>query len=378
MRLTSNKLLCIGASVLLLGGCDKLGPAPAAAPQKQDIVLPKSAIYEAEKRSLRPEFKLPAITEAEQDASIRPEVQAPIKANHFRAGDLVKKGDLLVELEPAKFHAKLEAAKAQLSSARANEKQAATNWTRAKQLKPKGHISAMDYDKAQAAIATSRAAVAEAQAGLERAELDMEHTKLYAPFDGKISKPNHGVGNLVGPLSPKPLFQLVQLDPIYVTTDVPLDVYNDFVALRMKAKAENVDIPDISVTLVLAGGAEYDKKGDFEAWSHSSQGSGTIAGRVLFANPEGILLPGQNVTLKGQAAKAVERVIVPQKAVMQDQQGRFIKVVGEDNTVQRRNVVVGIRSGVDWAVREGVEVGDKVIVAGAQALKPGTPVTIGE
>ena len=103
-----------------------------------------------------------------------------------------------------------------------------------------------------------------------------------------------------------------------------------------------------------------------------------IEGRALMPNPEGLLLPGQNVTIVTRAAKEITRVMVPQKAVQQDQQGRYVLVVDDTDTVQRRDVEVGIREGEDWAVRQGLDDGARVITAGMQMLRPGTKVSVSE
>jgi RND family efflux transporter MFP subunit len=184
------------------------------------------------------------------------------------------------------------------------------------------------------------------------------------------------VGDYVTPAG-QPLFELVQLDPIYATASVGLKNYNNYVILRSEMERQGVEIPEVELTLELVGGLEYPHIGKFENWSHSSsQSSGMITGRALFPNPDGMLLPGQNVTLVGKAMKKTERTMVPQAAVLQDQQGYYVMIVDEDSIVQRRNLQMGVRDGADWAVREGLEPGTRVIVAGAQALRAGTQVAV--
>jgi RND family efflux transporter MFP subunit len=169
----------------------------------------------------------------------------------------------------------------------------------------------------------------------------------------------------------------VQLDPIYVTAKVALVLYNDFVLLRSELKTKGIDIPELELFVQLAGNRSYPHSGIFENWAHSSDDtSGTIAGRALFPNPDGLLLPGQNVTLGGRAARAVTRIMIPQRAVMQDQQGRYVYTVDADDVVRRQNIEVGIRDGADWAVTSGLDEGSRVIVQGLQSLRPGTELVI--
>ena len=363
--------LALIALTVILSSCDKqeqTAPSPAGPP-----TLTSDQLVIASVRTIRPGFEYPAVIEALQNAAIRPEVQAPLLRNHFIAGDLIEEGQLLVELDPAKFNSKMAAATAALDAAKASARQAETNWQRAQKLKPKGYISALDFDRARAETDTRQAAVAQAEANVERAALDLSRSKISAPFAGKISRPYHAEGDLVGPLAIEPLFELVQLDPIYATGNVELSIYNNFIALRMKAKQEGVDVPPVAVGLLLAGGVTYPFTGEFVSWSHAAKGSrGTIAGRIKFPNPDGLLLPGQNVTLSGKTVRAVDRVMVPQRAVMQDQQGHYVKVLDSNDTVQRVNIEVGVRDGSDWAVPVGLDEGSRVIAEGARNMKVGT------
>ncbi len=369
---------CLFAAVV--SACGKQQPAaPDASAEPVARPIAATSVVMAERRTLRPGFELPAVIEAVQSASIRPEISATLKATHFAPGDLVEEGQLLVELEDSKYKAAVNAARAQVQSAKASATQARANWERAKKLRPQGYISEMDYDKAKALIDTSSAAIASAEARLEQAELDLKHTKIYAPYSGRISKSNYAVGDLILPTSPgtPPVFELVQLDPIYATASVEQSTYNNFTLFRQKLTDEGLEIPEVVVQLELAGDNTYPHQGKFENWSHTSRGSsGTVTGRVLFPNPNGLLLPGANVTIIGEAQQTIERVMVPQRAVIQDQQGHYVMVIDEDNTVQRRNIKVGARDGKDWAARTGIEEGDRVIADGANTFKPGTKVEI--
>ncbi|MBE9539676.1 MAG: efflux RND transporter periplasmic adaptor subunit, partial [Proteobacteria bacterium] len=247
--------------VLLFGmlvGCGKSadeavtadkGPAP--------VILPGSAVMVAEIRSIYPKFELPAIVEAIQSARVKPEVATTVTANLFTAGDMVKEGQLLVELDDARFQAELKSEEADLQSAKAGVLQAEANWARAEDLMPKGYISASDYDKTKATVETARAAVARAEANLISAQLRVERTRIVAPFAGRISKPGHALGDQVGPQSVTPLFDLAQLDPIYVTASVELGIYNRFTMLRQQLESEGINVPELKVTIELTGAGEY-------------------------------------------------------------------------------------------------------------------------
>lgn len=369
------RLLALPLLALILAACGKQDAVPEATGPVA-LPLPESSIAIATVRSLQPGFEHPGVIEAVQEAKIQPEVAATIIAIHFAAGDLVEKGQVLIELDPASFKARQDAAEAEMLSAKASALQEETNWKRAEGLKPKGYISELDFDKAKASKDVALANVAKAAAQLEQARLDMAHTQIKAPFSGRISKPRFAVGDYVAPAG-QPLFQLVQLDPIYATASVGLKNYNNYVILRTEMERQGQEIPEVELTLELVGGLQYPHTGKFENWSHSSsQSSGMITGRALFPNPDGMLLPGQNITLVGKAIRKAERTIVPQAAVLQDQQGHYVMTLDDGDIVRRQNVKMGIRDGADWAVREGLEPGTRVIVAGAQALRAGTQVAV--
>jgi RND family efflux transporter MFP subunit len=370
----------LGLGLVACGGDNKTGPETASAPAT--INLPASSIVVAGIREVRPSFEYPAVVEATQLARIRPEISAVVKKIHFSPGITVQKGDLLLELDDATYQAEYDAAVASLQSSEASYVQAQSNWDRAEELQPEGFISQQDYDKARSAIDGARAAVAADKARLAQARLDLSRTRIHAPFTGKISKPFYSVGDSVipnSPNSPQPLFTLVEMDPIYVTAGVQLSQYHKFVLLRKELESRGVIVPKLAVQLRLSGGAKYPYPGEFEAWDNTSTASsGTITGRILFPNPDSLLLPGNSVTIAGEALQSFKRVLIPQKAVMQDQQGQYVKIIDENNSVARRNVTLGIRYKDEWIVLDGLEEGARVIVVGAQMLREGATVNLSE
>ncbi|WP_116364013.1 efflux RND transporter periplasmic adaptor subunit [Parahaliea mediterranea] len=378
MRVEHLFLLC-GLLALGPGGCDKgsSNAPPASAPAA--LTLRAGQVATVTERTIEPAFTLNGKTEAVQSANIKPQIAARIQAQHFKGGELVEEGQLLVELDPADFKANLAAAMAALQSAQASARQTEANWERAESLLPKGYISQLDYDAAKAAVEGARAKVAEAQASLEQHELDLSRTRILAPFSGRISPPGHAVGDLVSQLSVTALFELSQLDPIYVIGSVEQSTYNRFALLAQKLAAEGVELPEVKVSLELTGGEAYPHEGHFQAWDHNAKAApGMIIGRTEFPNPDGILLPGQNVILHGHALRSVTGAFIPQASVQQDQQGHYVMAIAEDGTLQRRNIEVGIRDGADWSVRTGLKPGERVVLQGGQALPPGSPVVVAE
>jgi RND family efflux transporter MFP subunit len=380
---TRSRPLLMSLICLVIVACGESEPpvdTPSGSAAVAPTILPAAAVVVARVREVHPSFNYPAVVEAVQLARVRAEVSATIQEIHFSPGQLVEEGQLLIEFDSAEFQAAYDAAAAELLSANAKVEQSAANWARAEDLMPKGYISQQDYDGAKASIDSANAAVARAEAALQKAQLDLKHAALHAPFSGKISKANYAVGDYViaqNPTQPEPLFELAQLDPIYVISSVELSTYHRFVLLRKQLQKEGVEIPELVIELALAGGEAYPHVGEFENWDNvSAPGSGTITGRAVFPNPDGLLLPGHNVTLKGQTIAVFNRVTVPQKAVMQDQQGYFVKVIDDNNILQRVNVDLGVRDGPDWVVLQGLEEGARVVTEGAPMIRDGTEIEL--
>jgi len=371
-------LLGVTVLILVLAGCDQLGKETAETAPQQAPALQKVSVVKTEKRLVQPQFEFPATIEAMETASIRSQVAAIVIARHSTPGALVKKGDLLVELDASEYIAAEAEAKAAQSEAQANLSQAAAKLERAEALKPKGHISAQEYDQIKANADIARAQVARSEAALVRAQLDMRYTNIYAPFDGKISAASFSVGDFVmpaSPVQPSPLYELVKLNPIYAITHIDLKVYDNFILKRLELKKLGIDIPPVELEINLPNGILYPYKGTFENWDHqAAENSGSIAARIVFENPDGLLLPGHNMTLIGRVLEKLERIMIPQKSVSMDQQGHYVFVV-EDGVVARNNIIVGVRDGADWAIIEGLEPGVQVVVDGLQKVRPGDPVS---
>lgn len=367
------------AILLALGACDRSEEKTADTLQKQAPVLQNVRTVIAEKRLFQPGFEFPATIEAIETASIRSQVAATVIAKYSTPGSLVEKGDLLVELDASQFIAAQAEAESELQEAEANSSQAMAALTRAKTLQPKGHISAQEYDQIKANADIAKARIARSKAALIRAELDMEYTKIYAPFDGKISAGSFSVGDFVmpaSPVQPEPLFELVNLDPIYAISHIDVKVYDNFILKRLELKQQGIEIPPLELGIKLPNGVLYPYRGIFENWDNrAAESSGSIAARISFENPDGLLLPGHKVTVVGQVIDQIERIMIPQKSVSMDQQGHYVFTV-RDQIVARNNVTVGIKDGADWAIIQGLEEGDQVIVEGVQKVRPGDKVNI--
>ena len=356
---------------LLSAGCGKeeTTEAPPAA-KKVEVV-------KAEHLRFRPSFETPAVVEAVETAQIFPQVQSRILYQNITPGEYFKRGEELVKLDPYEFEVAVAEAESNVSDAMAVYEQAQANFSRARNLRPQGYISAKDFDTAKSTVQSAEAKLNKAQSLLGQAREDLSHTSITAPFSGRVGAPNYAVGDVVILPSTVPITKLVKMDPVYVLAHVGQKAYNEFYDAAEQLKQQGRAIPNMELYLELPGGAIYPFKGEFFSWDATAAATrGTIAARVLFPNPDGLLIPEENVKLHGKLLLEVQRIVIPQKAVSQDQQGHYVYILDRENKVERTNIEVGMRLGPNWAVRSGLKVGDRVLVEGLQKVSAGDEVTV--
>ena len=196
--------------------------------------------------------------------------------------------------------------------------------------------------------------------------------RIFAPIAGQIGRALFTQGNLVGPDS-GPLARIVQLDPIRVAFPVPEGLV---VTLRQQARSGGGIDPDaLRLTLRLPNGTEYQQPGQIEyAENEVNPRTGTVTVRAVFPNPDHVLIPHEFITLISREEEVPRLPVVPQPAVMQDREGRFVYVLSEDNTVAQQRIETGVRVDNGWAVTEGLDGGEPVVVQGVQRLSDGMTV----
>ena len=211
-----------------------------------------------------------------------------------------------------------------------------------------------------------------AQAALEKAELDLSYTTIRAPFTGRIGKVNYNVGNIVSPAS-NTLATLIITDPIYVSFQLEESLYISY--QQSHQGVNQSESFEFDISLRLPNNSEYPEKGKLDfADTKISQGMGTVGLRTLFPNPENIILPGLFVTLILDSQKKEEMALIPQAAVQENQQGKFVLIVDNSNKVVQRQVTLGRRINAMWVVEKGVDMGEKVIIEGLQKVRSGIEV----
>ena len=364
-KITTSKLAIFGLLSLTLTACSKeevkvKPPAPAV------------SVYSIKAQPIGGYREFIARTEAFKEADLRARVEGELIERHFREGSNVEKGQVLLKIDPAAYQAALSAAKADLSSRISGEENAQRNLKRANDLIDDGYISQSDYDRLTTEESQAKSAVKAAEASLEKAELDLSYTTITAPFSGRIGKVNYNVGNIVGPTS-NPLATLIISDPIFVSFQVEESFYITY--LQEHQGARTAKEAEFELSLRLPNNTEYPEKGQLNfSDTKIAQGMGTVELRTVFPNPHNIILPGLFVTLIVETLDKEEMALIPQAAVQENQQGKFVLVVGADNKVKQRHVGLGRRINAMWVVEKGVAIGEKVIVEGLQKVRAGVEV----
>jgi membrane fusion protein (multidrug efflux system) len=358
-------------SVLLVTGCSrKKTPAGPAAPEVLvTTVTPRDVPRVLERVATLDGFI---------NANINAQVLGYIISREYQEGSVVKKGDLLFQIDPRPFEAALAQAKGTLAKDQANQAKADADEKRATDLFNKKVISAQERDTATAAAGSSRASVEADAAAVKQLELNLEYAKVTAPIDGVAGFANNQVGDLVGP-STGPLTTVSQVDPIKAIVTAGEGPFTDFVSRHPDEKEREAYIKSLQFELILSSGNVYPQRGTFYALDRNlDPKTGSIRYYVTFPNPGNILRPGQFGKVRFVADQKKGAMVVPQEAV-NELQGNFqIAVVDQNNKVSIRPVKMGERIDALWEVTEGLKPGDRVVVQGAQKVKEGATVTVKE
>jgi membrane fusion protein (multidrug efflux system) len=367
-----------------------------AKPKAQAARLPVVEVAPVEQRDVPVYGEWIGTLTGQVNADVKAQVTGYLVTRDYKEGSYVRKGQLLFEIDPRPFQAALDQARGQLAQAEAqlvqNEAQLAT--AKATELRSQldvekygplakaDAVSKQDFDNAvqtnvankaqvqaaKAGIEAAKAQIQANQAAVETATINLNFTRIVAPIDGIVGIAQAQVGDLVSPGSAT-LTTISMLDPIRDYFSVS---EQEYLALRKQFSGSNAE--HWKLQLILADGTTYSHAGEFYfADRQVNQNTGAIQLAALFANPGNVLRPGQYGKVRAVVRVQRKALLIPQAAV-NEQQGSYVVVVGNDGKVAIRTVHVGDRTGTMWVIQEGLEPGERVIVDGQQNLKPGMPV----
>ncbi len=308
------------------------------------------------------------------NANINAQVQGYIVSRDYQEGGVVKKGDLLFQIDSRPFEAALAQAKGTLAKDKANQVKADADERRALDLFKRKVISDQERDTATAAAQSGRANIEADEAAVKQAELNLGYTRVISPIDGVAAIATAQVGDLVGP-STGTLTTVSQLDPIKAIVTAGEAPFTDFVTRHPDPTERAEYVKTLQFELILGNGSLYPQKGKFYALDRNlDPKTGSIRYEVTFPNQGNILRPGQFGKVRFVADIKKGAMVIPQEAVNELQGSYQVAVVGQDSKVSIRPVKMGERIGAMWEVTEGLKPGDKVVVQGLQKAREGSTV----
>ena len=308
-------------------------------------------------------------TEGSREVQVRARVSGILEQQLYAEGDAVKQGAPLFRIERAPFEIDLQQNRAALAQETARQDLAKQDYERLKGLVDKRAISQKEFDQAASNLSQSAAAVQMAQARVRQSELNLSYTTVDAPIAGITGRAQQSIGSLVTPAADSSLLTTItRTDPIWVRFALSEAEFANLRNREAKARPQ--------VKIETADGVAYPATGRLNfAGSTVDASLGTVQMRAEFANPRLQVLPGQYVRVQVIAGTR-QAIVVPQSAVLQNETGRFVWVMGPDNKAMPRNIRAGNWVGSDWAVLDGLKAGESVIVDNLVRLRPGTPVQV--
>jgi len=296
---------------------------------------------------------------------IRPRVSGYIDRIAFKEGDMVNAGDLLFVIDPRPYRATYDSAVGQLERARASAQLAEAQYKRAESLVKTDAISIDTYDTRNAALGQTSADVHAAEAALATAKLNLDFTEVHSPIAGRVSRAQLTLGNLVQ-ADQTVLTSVVSQDPVYVYFQPDEQSFLRYRELARKGERANSDNP---VRVGLASEAGFPHSGMMNFVNNQvDAATGTINVRATVPNPDGVFVPGlyARVQLEGRAEYMA--MLIDDKAIMTDQDRKYVYVLGPEDKARRKDVVLGsVHDGLR-VVQSGLDANDKVIVAGLQKI----------
>jgi len=310
--------------------------------------------------------------EAVDSVEVRARVSGYLQSVHFREGSLVKKGELLFQIDPRPYEAQLHRAEGDLEQANSRVNLAQKNLARVGFLIKSQAMSKEEADTRAALVRQAESGVAAAQAAVDAAKLDVEFTRITAPVSGRASRKFVTEGNLInGGTQGTLLTTIVSLDPLYVYFEANERDYLKYVRLaKSGARPSSRDFKNpVHVGTADEQGFPHEGYMDFVD-NQIDRGTGTIQGRAIVPNPDGLLAPGLFVRLRLIGSGRYKALLIPDEAIQSDQAQKFVWVVDDQNRVRYRQIKIGTLHDGLRVVSEGLTPADRVIIHGVQRARP--------
>lgn len=338
----------------------------------KNTFLPEVTVEKPSKRAVTDYLDFTGNAEASDVVELRARVSGVLTKVNFVDGALVKEGDLLFEIEPEPYAARLRLAESEVVGAQAEAQRSVLEYNRQAELVKKNAAAVSEMEKWKAQRDAAQAKLTQVQANVDLAKINFGYTQIRAPFDGRVDRTLKDPGNLVGTGEATLLTRIYRMNPIYAYFSIN---EKDFVKVRRP------DLGNTSLKVVMATEGEegFPHQGviDF-ASSALDENTGTMLLRGIFDNPHfGQLpkvLPGMFLRIRVPIGERPQAVLVNERAIGVDQGGRFVLTVGTDGVVDKKPVKLGALIDGLRVIEEGLEGEEAVIVRGTQQARPGSKV----
>jgi multidrug efflux system membrane fusion protein len=302
-----------------------------------------------------------------QSVQIRPQVPGTLVGARFAEGQVVRKGDVLLEIDRRPYEAALAEAKAKLAQDRVRAQNAREDAARYAELVEKEYVTRQQYESAKANASALLAQVAADEAAVERAELNLAYCTIRAPLSGRTGRLRVDPGNLVSVGAPEPLLTIEQVKPVFAEFSVS---ERHLASLRARRDAP----PAVRIR---TGAQGREVEGTLAFVDNAvDPATGTVLLKARFPNEDELLWPGQTVEPRLQVAERTRAIVVPASAVAAGQQGDYAYVVSPERKAQLRMVVVEQMGESEAVIAKGISAGELVVTEGQQKLRPDVLVEI--
>jgi RND family efflux transporter MFP subunit len=342
---------------------------PAAEQPRGPMPLP---VVSCEIRDLTDFYEFTGTTEAVDSVEIRARVEGYLRGIHFTDGQIVEEGQLLFTIEPEAYAARRQEASARLKAAQAELERARVDLERIEKAVETNAVSRQDLSTRRAAYESAQAAVEAAQAALADAELNLSYTQIQSPFRGRIGRHLADVGELVGPQSKPVLASLVRTEPIYVFFYMSESMLDADLLRRIRQPEGNDFVPFF---VGLGDQTDYPFEGRLCFVDNSvDPRTGTVYVRGQLPNDGEPLLPGMFVRVRVPVRERPKAVLIPEKTIQTDLGGKYVLVVGANQMLERRDIVLGATEGTQRVVLSGLDGSETILSGGFYMARPGMPI----
>jgi RND family efflux transporter MFP subunit len=360
------------ALLVLLTACDESNPQ-SAGPSGNNRPPPEVVVTKAELATIPLYYDFTGTAQALRQVDIRTQVNGFLEKRFFDEGEVVDAGALLYQIDKRPFRATLNQAQADLAAEQANAEYLQKRAARFRELRNSQAVSRDQLEEIVAQAEQAQNRIRALQATVERAKLDLTFTRIVAPFSGRMEQTRVYEGDLIT-AQETVLTRLIQLHPIHVSFDVSR-AQGYRVQRLQRQGAVPVDESAYRVEVITPDGSLYPEQGRIDFISADINPlTNTFVARAQIPNPDYVLIPGQYTRLRVFLGDQPGQVVIPEKALVQEQGGQFVYVVDNNNKATLQKIVPGKIYQGRQIVEEGLQGGEQIVIEGLQQIRPGMTV----